>query len=72
MKKNDTPIQAQCPSEDEMELEIELAFLNKRLEKLPMNTLRNMPAIKELLEYEKELSYNDWYEDWEQDWYEYR
>ncbi len=46
-------------SEDELELEIELAFLNKRLEKLPMNTLRNIPAIKELLEYEKELSYNE-------------
>jgi len=69
-------ITAVCPSEDEMELEIELAYLNKRLEKLPMNTLRKIPAIKELLEYEKTISYDEWYEnwysEWEETWYEYR
>lgn len=53
------PITAVCPSEDKIELEIELAYLNKRLEKLPMNTLRKIPAIKELLEYEKKISYDE-------------
>ena len=59
MKKNDTPIQAQCVSEEEMRKELELYLI----EKLWIGEL----LLKAYDEWKKDW-YDEWYNEWYEDW----